>query len=35
MTAAVALAVRPWPGRTVILVSHGGAINNLSPTCWS
>jgi len=29
MTAAVARAGKRWPGRTVVLVSHGGAINNL------
>jgi len=29
MTAAITRAARPWPGRTVIAVSHGGAINNL------
>jgi 2,3-bisphosphoglycerate-dependent phosphoglycerate mutase len=29
MTAAVARAAHRWPGRTVVLVSHGGAINNL------
>ncbi len=29
MTAVVARAAQRWPGRTVILVSHGGAINNL------
>jgi broad specificity phosphatase PhoE len=29
MTAAVGRAARRWPGRTVVLVSHGGAINNL------
>ena len=29
MTAAVTRAGRRWPGRTVVLVSHGGAINNL------
>ena len=29
MTAAVTRAAQRWPGRTVVLVSHGGAINNL------
>jgi probable phosphoglycerate mutase len=29
MTAVVAKAGERWPGRTVVLVSHGGAINNL------
>jgi broad specificity phosphatase PhoE len=29
MTAAVSRVARRWPGRTVIVVSHGGAINNL------
>jgi probable phosphoglycerate mutase len=29
MTGAVRRATARWPGRTVVLVSHGGAINNL------
>ena len=29
MTAAVRRAAALWPGRTVVLVSHGGAVNNL------
>jgi probable phosphoglycerate mutase len=29
MTAVVTRAGQRWPGRTVVLVSHGGAINNL------
>jgi broad specificity phosphatase PhoE len=32
MTAALRRAGTRWPGRTVVLVSHGGAINNLLAT---